>query len=185
MDQAAVEYRRFLDGDDAGLEALIRAYKDGLMLFLNSYVQDLAVAEELMEETFVRLVVRRPHFSPHASFKTYLYTIGRRLAVDYLRRTARVTTLPPEDWSVLQAEQETLEQHCLREERRIRLHRAMGRLNPAYRQVLYLAFFEELSNPQIATVTGQSRRQVENRLYRAKAALRAELVKEGIQDEGL
>lgn len=95
MDQAAVEYRRFLDGDDAGLEALIRAYKDGLMLFLNSYVQDLAAAEELMEETFVRLVVRRPHFSPHASFKTYLYTIGRRLAVDYLRRTARVTTLPP------------------------------------------------------------------------------------------
>lgn len=57
----------------------------------------------------------------------------------------------------------------------------MGRLNPAYRQVLYLAFFEELSNPQIATVTGQSRRQVENRLYRAKAALRAELVKEGIR----
>ena len=151
-------YARFLAGDETGLTELIGLYREGLTRFLNGYVHNWATAEELMTETFVRLVVRRPRFTPRASFKTWLYTVGRRLAVDYLRKAARTTTLPPEEWALLD-----------------------GGEQPA----LYLAYFEGFDNRQIAAVTGWSRRQVENRLYRAKAALKAILIQEGMDDANL
>lgn len=52
MDNGACSYRRFLDGDDKGLVELVGEYKDGLILFLNGYVNNISVAEELTEETF-------------------------------------------------------------------------------------------------------------------------------------
>jgi RNA polymerase sigma-70 factor (ECF subfamily) len=51
--------------------------------------------------------------------------------------------------------------------------------------VLYLKFFEDLTNEQIAKVTKKNRRQIENQIYQAKQALRAELEKEGFSYEGL
>ena len=50
MDNGASSYRRFLDGDDEGIVEIIRDYKDGLILYLNGFTQDISTAEELMEE---------------------------------------------------------------------------------------------------------------------------------------
>lgn len=177
-------YARFLAGDETGLTELIGLYREGLTRFLNGYVHNWATAEELMTETFVRLVVRRPRFTPRASFKTWLYTVGRRLAVDYLRKAARTTTLPPEEWALLDGGEQP-EQRYLRTERQQAVRRGLEQLCPDYRQALYLAYFEGFDNRQIAAVTGWSRRQVENRLYRAKAALKAILIQEGMDDANL
>ena len=48
MDNGASSYRRFLDGDDEGLTLIIKDYKDGLILYLNGYVSNIYVAEEIM-----------------------------------------------------------------------------------------------------------------------------------------
>ena len=58
MDSGADSYRRFLDGDDEGLAEIVREYKDGLILYLNGYVNNLYIAEELTEDTFFRLITR-------------------------------------------------------------------------------------------------------------------------------
>lgn len=50
MDNGASSYRRFLEGDDSGIVEIIRDYKDGLILFLNRYVNNIHTAEELAEE---------------------------------------------------------------------------------------------------------------------------------------
>lgn len=185
MDNGACSYRRFLDGDDEGLVEIIRDYKDGLMLYLNGYVGNIHIAEELTEDTFVRLVVRRPHFAGKSSFKTWLYAIGRNLATDHLRRHARVTLLAPEEAADIAADEADVVSACIEDEQRRLVHRAMARLTPDYRAVLYLSYFEDLKNPEIAVVMKKSPRQVINLLYRAKQALRAELVKEGFGDEAL
>ena len=52
MDQGAENYRRFLEGDEGGFVELVRCYKDGLILYLNSIVHNLSLAEELAEDTF-------------------------------------------------------------------------------------------------------------------------------------
>ena len=53
MDNGASSYRRFLEGDDNGIVEIIKDYKDGLNLFLNQYVNNIYVAEELAEDTFL------------------------------------------------------------------------------------------------------------------------------------
>ena len=75
MDNGASSYRRFLNGDDEGLTSIIKDYKDGLILYLNGYVNNIYVAEEIMEETFFKLAVKKPKFNERSSFKSWLYTL--------------------------------------------------------------------------------------------------------------
>ncbi len=63
MDNGAGSYRRFLDGDDEGIVEIVGDYKDGLILFLNGYVKNIFLAEELTEDTFFRLIVKKPRYS--------------------------------------------------------------------------------------------------------------------------
>ena len=179
MDNGASSYRRFLDGDDAGMVQIVKEHKDGLMLYLNGIVQNIYVAEDLTEETFVKLFVKRPHFFGKSTFKTWLYTIGRNLAMDYIRKSAKLPTLSLEEVAFALRDEADVQRNYLRTERRIQVHRALKKLKPEYRQVLHLVYFEEFQSPQVASIMKKSKKQIENLLYRAKLALRAELEKEG------
>ena len=185
MDNGASSYRRFLEGDDNGIVEIIRNYKDGLILYLNGFTQNVCIAEELMEETFVRLIVKKPKFSVRYSFKTWLYTIGRNVAIDYLRRNSKSVNMAAEEMKNTLIEEESLEQSYIREEEKIVVHRAMNKLNAEYRQVLYLVFFEDFSTEQIAAVMKKSKRQIGNLIYRAKLSLKSQLDKEGFVYERL
>ena len=91
MDNGASSYRRFLDGDDTALAEIVRDYRDGLILYLNGIVNNISVAEELMEETLFKLITKKPRFNAKHSFKTWLYTIGRNVAIDYLRHNSKLS----------------------------------------------------------------------------------------------
>jgi RNA polymerase sigma-70 factor (ECF subfamily) len=185
MENGADSYRRYLEGDDGGVVELVRTYQAGLILFLNRYVHNIEVAEELAEDTFVRLVTKKPRYVPTHSFKTWLYTIARNLALNYLKHEGRHAVATPEELERLAKAEESLEQVYLREERQILVHQALSKLRPDYATVLYLKFFEELSNEQIAHVCGKRKRQVENLLYQAKQSLKVQLEQEGFSDERL
>ena len=185
MDNGACSYRRFLDGDDEGVVEIVRDYKDGLILFLNRYVHNVHIAEELAEETFFRIIIRKPHFVRKGSFKTWLYTIGRNTAIDHVKRSGRIVNTDFEDLERASDDEEALERTYIREEEKIIVHRALSNINPDYGRVLYLKFFEDLSNDEIAAVLKRNKRQIENLLYQSKRALRSELDKEGFHYEGL
>lgn len=182
MDSGADAYRRFLAGEDGAIGEIVVSYRDGLMLYLNGYVHNLAVAEELTEDAFFRLMVRKPPFFHRYTFKTWLYTIGRNLTVDYLRHQARGKT---EALDNLAAETENLEQRYFREERKLAVHRAMSKLKTEYREALHLTYFEGLTNDQAGKVMGKNKSQLEMLLYRGKLRLKAELEKEGFVYEEL
>ena len=183
MDNGASSYRRFLDGDDRGLAEIVREYSDGLTLYLYGIVGDLSLAEELMEETLYKLITKKPKYHPKHSFKTWLYTIGRHVAIDCLRRRRREVALAETGNAVGDACD--VERLYLIEEQKVTLHRAMSRLHSAYRQVLWLLYFEELSHAETAAVMGKTPRQMKNLVFRAKNALRSELEKEGFVYEEL
>ena len=182
MDNGACSYRRFLDGDDSGLVEIIRDYKDGLILYLHGIVGNLHTAEELAEDTFVRLATKRPKDKGKSSFKTWLYAIGRHIAIDYLRRSKQHRDVALETCQEL-SDEEDLERAYIREEQKITLHRTMGRLKSEYRQVLWLIYFEELSHKEAALVMNKSVHNIETLVYRARQALKRELNKEGFLDE--
>ena len=163
MGNDADRYRRYLDGDDNGIVEIIDIYHEGLTLYLNSIVDNICVAEELMQETFVRLAVKKPRFNGKIYFKTWLYSIAKHCALDYLRKSSKMADFPER----------------LKEEQKIELHRAMRRLKPEYAQVLYLMYFEEFDTAEIARIMKKSKRQIGDLLYRAKKTLKTELEKEG------
>ena len=184
MDNGASSYRRFRDnGDESGLVEIIRDYKDGLILYLTSIVGNIQTAEELAEDTFVLLGTRKPRDKGGSSFKTWLYTIGRNVAIDYLRKYRKRTFISLDDSAELASEEEEIERAYIRKEQQITVHRAMRRLSPDYRQVLWLVYFEELSSKEAARIMRRSIRSVESLLYRAKKSLKAQLEREGFDYE--
>ena len=183
MDHKLDSYQRFLSGYESALCEIIAAYKDGLILYLNGFVGDLVTAEELAEETFVKLVLKRPHFAKSASFKTWLYTIARNTAIDYLRRNKR-ESVPLEECPHL-ADEEDLERSYIHQEEKLLMHKCMKQLKPEYRQVLWLSYFEGFSYQQIGRVMKKTTHGVETLAYRARVALKNLMIKEGYNYEGL
>ena len=184
MDNGAASYRRYLEGDDEGMVELIRDYKDGLTLYLLGISGNIFAAEEAMEQTFYKLVVKKPGFSGKSSFKTWLYAIGRNAALDSMRRAKRISPVPVDE-ERLESEENEVENAYLLSEKRKTVHRALKKLNPDYRQVLYLIYFENMSGSEAAAVMKKNGKQIENLAARARASLRSELKKEGFDYEDL
>jgi len=184
MDNGASSYRRFRDnGDEHGLDEIIIGYRDGLMLYLTSIVGNIHTAEELTEDTFVLIGTKKPKFKGNSSFKTWLYTIGRNIAIDYLRKKSRHASVPMDELPEMQSDEEELETAYIKKEQQITVHKAMRKLNPEYQQILWLTYFEEMSSKEAADVMKKSIRSVESILYRARKSLRSQLEKEGFDYE--
>ena len=152
------------------------------MLYLNSFVQNIHTAEDLTEETFTVIAIKKPKFSEKSSFKTWLYAIGRNTSVTYLRKNTKLDVVPLESQEYF-ADEKNIEDEYFKSEQKQVLHKAMHDLKLEYRQVLYLTFFEGFSNEEAASIMKKSRRQIENLLYNAKASLKTELERRGFAYE--
>ena len=73
-------YRQYLNGDDAGLEALMKKYGDPLTLYIDGYLHDVHEAEELMLDVFAYLFTKKPRIR-EGGFKAYLYKAARHMAL--------------------------------------------------------------------------------------------------------
>ena len=184
MDNGASSYSRFLDGDDTGMVELVRDYKDGLLLYLNSYTNDLNEAEDCVQDTFIKLAIKMPRFNGKSSFKTWLYSIGRNIAVSHIRKASRIKKTIVDDAGNITAETD-IEKDYLIEETKITLYRCIRRLKSDYQKVLVLTYLEEFSKSEVCHIMDKNQKQVDNLLYNAKKALRSELEKEDFHYEKL
>ena len=184
MDNGAGSYRRFLDGDKAGMSEIVRAYTDGLIFYINSFVNNIGVSEELTEDVFAVLIADKPRFSEKSSFKTWLFSIARNIAISYIRRSSKTLDIPIDEMHTL-SDNVSVENRYLKEEQRITLYQAISALNSDYRQVLFLMYFEEFDTVETARIMKKSKRQVGNLIYRAKRALKNELERRGFEYEEL
>lgn len=182
MDNGASSYLRYLGGDDEAFENIIKEYKDGLLFYLSEITDNIFTAEDLMEETFFKIAVKKPKYKGKSSFKTWLYAVGRNTALDYLRKQSKIFYV--ENENTLSA-QENLEKVYIKSEEKIILYKAIKKLNFSYRQILWLVYFEGFSNGEAAVIMKKNPRQIKNLLYRAKQSLKDELLKEGFTYEDL
>lgn len=178
MDNGAGCYRRYLDGDETAFDDLLDLYQENLIFFLNRYVHNLAVAEDLAADAFLELIVHRHRYNFQTSLKTYLFMIGRSRALNYLKHEAKFGTVELADASGA-ADEKALEEQILREEEKWELHHALDQLPEDYRTVLHLAYFDDLSYEEAAKVMKKNPKQINNLVYRAKKALRSALEKMG------
>ena len=179
----ASSYRRFLQGDKTALEDLMRTYSDPLIRFAYCYVKDSVEAEDIMEDAFAALILRRKAFSDCENFRAYLYKIVRNKSLDHLRRKKR--KVPLSDLENLLCDGGDTEREAAKNERNQRLYRCMQQLPTQYEEALYLMYFEDYRPAEISKIIKKTEKQTYNILARAKTALKELLKKEGIFYEDL
>ena len=167
-------YSRFIrDRRNDDLKMLLERYRENLTLFIFGIVHDLEDAEELMLDSFAVLVSDDPGFSGKSSFKTWLFAIGRNLALKHLRKK-RFLPLDREGRDD-GTQNDTPETDLIKNEQYKQLYLAMEKLNPDYREILHLIYFEDMSMDEAAVIMKKSKKQIYNLSSRSKQALKAEL----------
>lgn len=168
------------DRGDA-LVALYRAYAPRIHRLGLRTLHDGGQAEELVQETFVRLWQSAQRFDPdRGSARAFTFTIAQRVAIDLLRRAAArpklVAAVPDEALGMSVGDGDTVER--IADEFLVR--EALDTLSPKHREVITMSFDEDLADGQIADRLGVPVGTVRSRTYYALRALRLELEERGL-----
>jgi RNA polymerase sigma-70 factor (ECF subfamily) len=163
------------------LDKLIEMYQHRLLRYLLFLTGKREVAEDLFQETWMRVLLRGAQYNGKARFDTWLFTIARNLVID-LSRKRQMASLDEmsetgEDerpFEVAIDGPSPLEQFATREDR-AEVAEVLLKLDANYREVLTLRFHEEMSLEEIASVTRAPLSTVKSRLYRGLAALKPEV----------
>ena len=135
-------------------------------------------AEDLAQETWIRVLQRGSQYNGRQRFDPWLFAIARNLAIDYLRkkRKAVATGSLPNDRDamlLLPSSDPSPFEAAARSEDAMRLAGGLQILPPLYREALLLRFQEDLSLAEMAQVLGAPTTTVTSRIYRGLAALRS------------
>ena len=179
MDNGASSYRRFLDGDECAFDEIMKEYFDNLVFFIDRFVHDIHAAEDIAIDAFSDLVVNKHRYNFKVTLKTYLFMLGRSRALNYIKHRKVIDLVELSEAENVLAEQETLEEIVLADERKRVVNNALNTLPEDMRIVIHLVYFEDLTYDEAAKVMKKNRKQVDNLLYRAKKELRIILGKDG------
>lgn len=160
------------------LDALIEQYQSRLLRYLVYLTSNRALAEDLFQETWLRVLERGNQYNGRSRFETWLFAVARHLVIDFYRRrtpTSLDSLNEEEGASVVEIPDESaaspFEMLSGREDAE-RIGTALERLPAVYREVLVLRFQEDMKLEEIAAVTGAPLSTVKSRLHRGLEALR-------------
>jgi len=167
--------------DPEVLDQLIELYQHRLLRYLLFLTGKREVAEDLFQETWMRVLLRGGQYNGKARFDTWLFTIARNLVIDLSRKRTMASldemSEGGEDdrpFEIAMDGPSPLDQFRSREDS-AEVAEVLLKLDPSYREVLLLRFHEELSLDEIAKMTKAPLSTVKSRLYRGLAALKPEV----------
>jgi RNA polymerase sigma-70 factor (ECF subfamily) len=173
-----------LRGNDAAAQELVRRFERPVYNLVVRMVRDPATAEDLTQETFIKVFRSLHRFDPKLRFSAWILKIANNTAIDNLRR-ARPATVSLDDESAGGAEPlpdpfaVSPERAATRQQLAEAFDTALGRLRPEFSRVLVLRYQEDLDYDEIATVLDLPLGTVKTFLHRARHALARELAAMG------
>jgi RNA polymerase sigma factor (sigma-70 family) len=165
--------RQLQAGNEAAMEALVHRYHRPIYAYLYRLTGHREVAEDLAQETFIRLLTRIGEYQPDRPFRPWLYTIAHNLYKDYCRAAEQRALPSPEP-----IPQETPSPIDLTERiaEQAEVAAAVGALGEGEREVLVLRYWGDLKVDQIAAITGIPPGTVKSRLFHAIQKLKRRLL---------
>ncbi len=186
---ADTELARLRRGDPEAFEQILGRYQHRVFRYLVRMVRDRAQAEDLFQQTWLRVTQKIGQYDPRRNFEAWLFSVARNLAIDYLRRykPESLDEPPPGDpegqtrEARLAAGGPSALDRVLARERSERLEASLAELPPMYREVLTLRFEEEMKIEEIANVLEVPLSTAKTRLRRGMGHLRQILESTGAQ----
>jgi RNA polymerase sigma-70 factor (ECF subfamily) len=158
-------------------DQLIEKYQHRLLRYLVSLTGRRELAEDLFQETWIRVLERGHQYDARHEFSAWLFTIARNLVIDHLRRKqpASLDSMADNDdappFEVPAAGQPSAFDATVQREQNAQISAGMERIAAEYREALVLRFQEGMSLQEIAQVTGAPLGTVKSRIYRGLSAL--------------
>ena len=173
---------RFQNGDEQAYIELANRYRDRLMSFVYRFVNDSVVAEDIVQDTLVKLYTHKDYYRNIAKFSTWIYTIAGNLAKTELRKNKRrkVTNLSEmgkDDWQYdIPSDEDTAKKvhgQFIGEQ----IQKAIQSLPDHFREVIILRDIQELSYEEVSSIVEVPLGTVKSRINRARLQLQ-EILKE-------
>ncbi len=159
-----------LQGDSASYEALFERHRVSVLGVLNSRCKDDALSEDLVQEAFIKAYLNLDKFDSRYSFAGWLMRIAQNLFIDYTRKSKNQITKQGEEELLMIPSGLTPEQSFINKEDNRSLNEALERLSPAYRQIIELRFWQDLSYDEIAERLNLPIGTVKTQIFRARRA---------------
>lgn len=156
---------RCIAGDDRNaFGQLVTAYEQGLRRFLFNLTGDVALTDDLAQDTFLKAYLAIRSFQGVSRFKTWLYRIGYNEFLSH-RRSQHITTdeIPPDADSI---------SPTTATDARLTVERCLAQLPEAERAVIMLFYLEDMPIKKIVEITGMPDGSVKSYLHRAKSRMR-------------
>lgn len=171
--------KKYLNGDETSLGLLVERYLTPVYRFAYGYVRDKDIAEDITQETFVKVWKHLKKFDTSKPFKTWVLTIVKRTALDHLRKKKLVpfSTFDTESGgnSVVDTLADTapsIIEQLSQEEDKNTVIKMLNSLSDKYRHVLHLRYYAGLNFREIGERLGESLNTVKSRHRRALASLK-------------
>ena len=171
---------RLRRGDPDAFDALLARYQNRLYRYLLRLTANPAAAEDLFQETWLKVITRIHRYDERRPFEPWLFSVARNLAIDYLRRRSPESLDEPSEHGEtriarLEADEPGSLEVLLERERHGLLERKLEELPVVYREALSLRFEEEMTFEEIAAVLSAPLSTVKSRVQRALSMLRRRL----------
>jgi len=171
----------FQSGDENAYIELVNRYKDRLTNFVFQFLGDIEQAQDVVQETMIKLYQKKHYYREIAKFSTWIYTIARNLANTELRNRKRKKTVylsqmsrKEQDYEIT-AVQPNVDQDVENEFIRKRIYASIHKLDEHFKTVIILRDLEELSYEDISDIVGVPLGTVKSRINRARLQLQADL----------
>jgi len=174
---------RYCDGDVAAFEELYGRHKDSIYRYLLRLSQDRAMAEDVFQEVWGKIIKARESYRRTAKFTTFLYRVAHNCFIDHVRRNKRHSGNIEFDAELHADSGDSPEMLTERALARQRLETALANLPEEQRDTFLLHEEAGLALDQIAAVTGSNREACKSRLRYAVAKLRAAIDEPGENNE--
>jgi RNA polymerase sigma factor (sigma-70 family) len=153
---------QYINGDEGAFEALVKRHKNKLFTTIYLIVKDQHVAEDLLQETFIKAVrtITSGKYNEEGKFLPWISRIAHNMAIDHFRRERRYPTIVMEDGSnvfnSMEFAEDSYEDKQIRQETHERLRDMIELLPEAQREVLMMRHYMQMSFQEIADATGVS-----------------------------
>jgi len=171
----------FQSGDDNAYIELVNRYRDRLTNFVFQFLGDLDQAEDVVQDTMIKLYQKKHYYREIAKFSTWIYTIARNLANTELRKRKRkkivfLSQMTKKEQSYeLTAIQPNVEQDIENEFIQKKIQESIQKLPEHFRSVIILRDIEHLAYEDISKIIEVPLGTVKSRINRARLQLQADL----------